>query len=161
MIWKTFGAMAKLPVLNEKGFTALEILTVVVIISVLAMIAIPNFIHLQENAKEAQIETNCRTLRVMLETYRVDQKSYPEDLRTLGYEATLKKYNRTLENPYRLDRGPVESGMWAIDYLGTSGPAGMVTYKPLADGSKYYIFGYDKSGKLLKRNGVVYTMTNG
>lgn len=146
---------------NEKGFTALEILTVVVIISVLAMIAIPNFINVQEKAKEAQIEQNCRTLRIMLETYRVDQKLYPEDLRTLGREATLKKYNKTLENPYQLDRGAVETGKWAIDYLGTSGPAGMVTYKPLEDGSKYYIFAYDKTGKLLKRNGVVYTMTNG
>lgn len=146
---------------HSKGLTILEILTVVAIITILAMIAIPNFIRSQDDAKEASAETNARTLRVMLETYKVDNSAYPEDLRTLGYEATLKKYNRNVPNPYTTVSGVVESGKWAIDYVGTTGPAGMVVYQPLTSDSKYYIFIYDRNGQLLKRKGTVFSMTNG
>lgn len=146
---------------QQQGLTIFEILTVAIIISVLAMIAIPNFIANQERGKNSALESNARTLRIMLETYRVDNKVYPENLRTLGREATLKGYNKQVANPYTHARGAVESGKWAIDYLGTSGPPGMVTYQPLMNNDKYYIFGYDGSGNLYRKNGQVFTMSNG
>ena len=145
----------------NQGLTILEILTVVVIISVLVLIAIPNFITQKDSAMEASMETNARTLRMMLETYKVDHQVYPEDLRTLGYEATAKKYNKEAENPFTGAGGPVESGKWAMDYVGTSGPPGMVAYQPINDNSKYYIFAYERTGQLLKRKGQVFTMSNG
>lgn len=152
-------------ILNPKrlnqGFTILEILTVVVIITVLVMIAVPNFIHSKDNAQEASMETNARTLRVMLETYKTDAGVYPEDLRTLGYEATAKKYNKDIANPFAGSPGPVESGKWAMDYVGISGPPGMVAYQPLAVNTKYYIFAYARDGQLLKRNGQPFTLSNG
>lgn len=146
---------------RSRGLTILEILTVCIIIGVLAMIAIPNFIHSKDNAYEASMETNARTLRVMLETYKTDHSLYPDDLRVLGYEATAKKYNKTVSNPYTNAGGGVESGKWALDYTGTTGPAGMVAYQPLAANSKYYIFCYDRNGQLFKRKGQVFTMSNG
>lgn len=146
---------------NQQGLTIFEILTVAIIISVLAMIALPNFISNRDRSKNSVIESNARTLRIMLETYRVDHKLYPEDLRTLGREATLKGYNKQAVNPYTNARGEVESGKWAIDYLGTSGPPGMVTYQPLTGNDKYYIFGYDGTGNLHKKNGQIFTMSNG
>lgn len=146
---------------NERGLTILEILTVAIIISVLAMIVMPNFIRQQDNAKQASMESNARTLRIMLETYKVDHSVYPEDLRTLGRVATEKKYNKILPNPFSGARGEVESGKWALDYLGEQGPPGMVAYQPLQSNSKYYLFCYDRGGKLHKRSGKVYTLTNG
>lgn len=145
----------------NKGYTILEILTVCIIITILVTIAIPNFINNKDDAKEAVSETNARTLRIMLETYKVDQQTYPENLRTLGYEATAKKYNKTVNNPFTNHTGLVESGKWAIDYVGNVGPAGMVVYQPIANNSKYYIFVYDKKGNLLMRKGQIFTMDNG
>ena len=145
----------------EKGFTILEILTVVVILTVLILIAEPNFIHSKDNAQEASMMTNARTLRLMLETYKTDYSVYPEDLRTLGYEATAKKYNKEAANPFTAIGGPVESGKWAIDYLGTTGPAGMVAYQPISANTKYYIFAYARDGQLLKQNGQPFTLSNG
>ena len=147
--------------LLNRGMTILEILTVVVIISVLVAIVLPNFIHSKDNANEASMESNAHTLRVMLETYKVDQNEYPEDLRTLGREATLKKYNKEVANPFTAISGPVEDGKWAIDYVGTTGPAGMVAYQPLAGNSKYYVFAYARDGKFLMRKGQPFTMSNG
>lgn len=146
---------------GQRGYTVLEILTVVIIISVLVLIVIPNFIHSKDSAMEASMETNARTLRVMLETYKVDYNVYPENLRTLGYDATAKKYNKDVANPFSGNIGPVESGKWSVDYVGTTGPAGMVAYQPLAGNSKYYIFAYDRSGRFLQRNGQTFTMSNG
>lgn len=147
--------------LLNRGMTIFEILTVVAIISILVAIAVPNFIHSKDHANEASMETNAHTLRVMLETYKVDQNVYPEDLRTLGREATLKKYNKEVANPFTGISGPVEDGKWAIDYVGTTGPMGMVSYQPLAGNSKYYIFAYARDGQFLKRKGQPFTMSNG
>lgn len=145
----------------NKGLTIFEILTVAIIISVLAMIAIPNFVRSKSDAQEASAETNAGVLRTMLETYKVDHHVYPEDLRILGYEATTKGYNKNATNPFTGTNGSVESGKWAIDYVGTTGPLGMTAYQPLADNAKYYIFIYDRNGQLLKRKGTVYALSNG
>ena len=145
----------------SKGYTILEILTVTAIITILVMIAVPNFINNKDDAKETVAETNARTLRIMLETYKIDQQIYPESLRTLGYEATVKKYNKTVSNPFTNNGGSVESGKWAIDYVGNVGPSGMVVYQPIASNSKYYIFVYDSKGNLLMRKGQIFTMSNG
>ncbi len=149
----------KKPEHHNSGFTVFEALTAAVIISVLVAIALPNFIRSKDRAYEASIETNARTLRIMLENYKVDQSVYPEDLRTLGREATLRGYNKTLTNPISQTGGLVENGAWAVMYTGPTGPAGMVTYNPVAD--KYYIFGYDAEGKLHQKAGEVFQMTNG
>lgn len=146
---------------QNKGFTVFEILTVVLIITILVLIAVPNFIKSKDNAFEASMKANARTLRIMLETYKVDNQAYPEDLRTLGREATLKKYNKQVNNPLNSNGGFVEGGAWAVMYTGTTGPGGMVAYNPLSDLSKFYIMIYDSKGSLLQEKGTVYTMSNG
>lgn len=147
---------------KQSGLTILEILTAAIIISILVMIVMPNFISSQNRAKNSAAKTNARTLRVMLETYFVDHKIYPEKLTTLGYEATAKKYNKKVGNPYTAQEGIVESGKWAVMYLGPNGgPAGTVAYQPISSNSKYYLFVYNERGDLLQEKGKAFTMTNG
>jgi competence protein ComGC len=147
---------------KNKGFTVLEGLTVVLIITILVLIVMPNFINNKERATESQILGNIRTLRIMLETYKVDNKIYPENLQTLGIEASNKGYNKILKNPYTNANGSVESGKWAINYVEPPAPApGFVGYQPFDENNSYYLFGYDRNGQFIKREGKVYTITNG
>lgn len=146
---------------HQDGLTVFEILTVAIVITVLVGIAVPNFITSKSRGAEGVLQTNVRVLRVMLETYKTYYQVYPEDLRTLGRHATEEKYNKSASNPFNGQSGIVESGKWAIEYVGTSGPPGVVAYQVLDNNQKYYIFAYTKNGKLMERSGEVYAATNG
>ena len=54
---------------NQKGFTLLELLIVVIIIGILASIAMPQYMKTIERAKTAEALTNLATLRGAMERY--------------------------------------------------------------------------------------------
>src|SRR5882672_4386975 len=56
---------------TQKGFTLIELMIVVVIIGILAAIAIPNFIAMQNRAKEGSTKANMHTLQLASEDYGV------------------------------------------------------------------------------------------
>jgi len=63
--------------LMRKGFTLIELLIVVAIIAILAAIAVPNFLEAQVRAKVSRAKNDMRAYATGLESYRVDNNSYP------------------------------------------------------------------------------------
>jgi type IV pilus assembly protein PilA len=56
---------------GSKGFTLIELMVVVAMVGVLVAIAIPNFIGLQDRAREGSLKANMHTFQMAAEDYGV------------------------------------------------------------------------------------------
>ena len=105
--------MRKLSKKNE-GFTLIELLIVVAIIGIIAGIAIPNFLGARTKARVTRVFADMRAIADALESYSVDNISYPADLDALtpDYITNLPKDPfGTAEVPgYRYYTNPAVAG---------------------------------------------------
>ena len=74
---------------DERGFTLIEIMVVVVIIAVLATLILPNVIGRAEDARLAKAKADIRALDSALAMYRLDNGHYPTT--DQGLQALVKK----------------------------------------------------------------------
>jgi general secretion pathway protein G len=72
------------------GFTLLELITVMFIISILAGIALPQFKGSVIAAKEAVLKENLFQLRDLIDQYYLDRGEYPASLEALVEEGYLR-----------------------------------------------------------------------
>ncbi len=63
--------------MKKGGFTLIELLIVVAIISILAVIAVPNFLEAQTRSKVSAAMADMRNISVAIESYQVDFNKYP------------------------------------------------------------------------------------
>ncbi len=56
---------------RRDGFTLIELMIVVVVIGLLAAMAIPNYMNMQNHAKEASTKSNAHTVQLAVEDYSV------------------------------------------------------------------------------------------
>ncbi|KMK76961.1 competence type IV pilus major pilin ComGC [Alkalihalobacillus pseudalcaliphilus] len=69
----------------QRGFTLIEMLVVLMIISVLLLILIPNLTKNQSVAQDASCETTIRVLQSLVYTYQIDNDyELPEQIDELG-----------------------------------------------------------------------------
>ena len=134
---------------TQRGFTLIELMIVVVIIGVLAAIAIPNFMSMQNRAKEGSTKTNMHTFQLAAEDYCVSNDGkYASSADSVA--KMLPKSGKDFKNPfdqtYGLGNAYEYQGSWSVP-LATSGKSGVITYGDSA-AYTYQIAGHGKTSEL-------------
>lgn len=105
---------------NEKGFTLLEILVVVFILSLLAAIVAPQFMGRTEDAKIAEAKVQIRNIETALKLFKLDNGFYPTTEQ--GLEALIEKPSTgRVPNHYRekgyLEQKKIPMDPWDNPYI--------------------------------------------
>lgn len=75
----------------NRGFTLIELMVVMAIISILLAIALPVYQKSIIRSKESVLRNNLFTLRTMLDEYTIDKQKAPESLQELVTEGYLRQ----------------------------------------------------------------------
>ena len=89
-----------------RGFTLIEMLVVMAIIATLLSIAAPRYFRSTDDAREAALKSDLRTLREAIDHYHADRGSYPEVLDDL----VEKRYLRAIP----VDPITGDAGTWTL-----------------------------------------------
>jgi general secretion pathway protein G len=128
---------------NQKGFTLIEIMVVIIILGLLAGLVLPKFLGQEEKAKVEIAKTQIRALEGALDAFKLDNGFYPStdqgldaliNIPTTGRIPDADKYRPGgYLKPARIPKDP-----WGHDYIYTS---------PGSENREYEIVSYGADGE--------------
>jgi general secretion pathway protein G len=75
---------------HDAGFTLMELMIVMAIISVLATLAIPSFVGAIKSAREAVLKEDLHVMRAAIDSYTMDKQKAPQSLDDLIQNGYLR-----------------------------------------------------------------------
>jgi len=75
---------------HEAGFTLVELMIVMAIISILVLLAIPNYQTAIRHAREAALKQDLQTMRAAIDSYTMDKQKAPQSLDDLVQDGYLR-----------------------------------------------------------------------
>ena len=105
---------------NKRGFTLIELMVVIVILSLLAVLVGPKLIGRTDDAKIADAKVQIKNLETALKLYKLDNGNYPATEQGLAALVTKPTVGQTPKN-YKaegyLDNKNVPKDPWGNDYI--------------------------------------------
>jgi len=118
---------------NNKGFTLIELVMVIVILGILAAVAIPRFANLSSNARESSFKGAVGAVKSAAVAYLGENQEYPPTVSELA-------------NAFQSDDFTLSNAQGsATDQIGGTPSSGTAVYVISKDGKYYVQLGYDSS----------------
>ncbi len=76
---------------NEKGFTLIEMMIVLLVITVLLFIAIPNVAKQSQNINAKGCDAFAHMVQGQVQAYRIDNKKFPDSIETMVTDGYLRE----------------------------------------------------------------------
>jgi general secretion pathway protein G len=105
---------------NERGFTLIEIMVVIIILGILASYVAVKVTGRAEQAQRTQARVQIETLETALELYKLDNGSYPtteQGLEALVESPTVGRLPRKWREGGYLEKSYVPKDPWGNDYV--------------------------------------------
>lgn len=121
--------------LNQKGFTLIELMVVIVILSILAVYMAPKIMGQPEKAKQAKARVDMQALETALKMYKLDNGHYPttsQGLQALVEAPTSGASAKNWREGGYLDKSKLSKDPWGNDYVylcpGVHGDYDIISY---------------------------------
>jgi general secretion pathway protein G len=120
---------------NDKGFTLIEIMVVIIILGILAMYVAPKLMGRPEEAKQVRTRMDIAALETALKLYKLDNGVYPgteQGLTALVQRPESGVIPKKWRQGGYLEKGKVPKDPWSNDYLylspGLKGDFDIISY---------------------------------
>ena len=106
--------------INERGFTLIELMVVIVILGILAGLIIPRIMGRPDEARSAKARLQIESLETALKLYKLDNGSYPsteQGLRALVEAPAAGGLAKSWRQGGYLEKGNVPKDPWDHDFV--------------------------------------------
>ncbi len=105
---------------NNRGFTLIELMVVIVILGILAGLIIPRIMGRPEEARRMKAKIQIESIETAIKLYRLDNGEYPsteQGLEALVEPPTVGQLPKAWRKGGYLEKGKVPKDPWGNDYI--------------------------------------------
>jgi general secretion pathway protein G len=117
---------------NNRGFTLIELMVVIVILGILATLIVPNIMDAPDDAKIAKAKVDISAIETALKMYKLQNGNYPSTEQGLMALVERPETAKNWKEGGYLEKGKLPKDPWGNDYIylspGVQGSFDIISY---------------------------------